>query len=275
MTIRIITAPSIYLIGRQEIDPDELRRFLDDIEAPDWDTDAPSPGEALAEVAGRVCYNSFRNPRPGGNGSYLSHIIESRHGRVTEHAVWTLVITGISRSLSHELYTHTVGISKSMQSQRYVDESECAFVVPPALIEVAQAAWGLYEDRKYPPMLPRKTAVGLRWLNAIHEAHQSYMDLAEYLEETSTSESKTDRRKAAREAARSILPNCVETRVCLTGNCRAFRNLIEQRSAPGADAEFRRLSIALLDVLRTEAPHLFGDYSVSPSSGAATASPKV
>ena len=41
--------------------------------------------------------------------TYLGHIKESGHGSVLEHAVWNLLITGVSRTLTHELIRHRAG----------------------------------------------------------------------------------------------------------------------------------------------------------------------
>ena len=45
-------------------------------------------------------------PAPGGNHSYISHVLEVGHGSVLEHAVFNLLFTGVSRSLTHELVRH-------------------------------------------------------------------------------------------------------------------------------------------------------------------------
>src|SRR4029077_16419028 len=61
--------------------------------------------------------------------AYLQHIIDVGHGSVLEHAVWSFVITGVSRSFTHELIRHR-HFSYSQLSQRYVDESESDFIEP-------------------------------------------------------------------------------------------------------------------------------------------------
>ena len=50
-----------------------------------------------------------------------------------EHVNYGFVFTGVSRSLTHELVRHRAGFAYSQRSQRYVDETEGAFVLPPAL----------------------------------------------------------------------------------------------------------------------------------------------
>src|SRR5690606_6865681 len=74
--------------------------------------------------------------------------------------------------------------------------------------------------------------------------------------------SATSRKKRARQAARSVLPNSAETKIVVTGNARAWRHFIEMRGSAGADAEIRRLAVAVLGLLREEAPHIFGDLNV-------------
>ena len=74
--------------------------------------------------------------------------------------------------------------------------------------------------------------------------------------------SATLRRKRARQTARSLLPNCAETKIVVTGNARAWRHFLELRGSPSAETEIRILALKLLDVLRQEAPHLFADYRV-------------
>ena len=93
-----------------------------------------SDGERLAEFAGRLCYMSQRNPAKRTTPEYLLNILKQGHGSVLEHANYSLLLEGVSRSLTHELVRHRAGFAYSQLSQRYVDESEAAFVVPPAII---------------------------------------------------------------------------------------------------------------------------------------------
>src|SRR5215472_10796432 len=192
-TIRVIREPTVYLLGRQQTDAAEVDRFLAD-HGVSWQTDTEVAGEHLVEVAGRLCYMSFARPRPGGNKTYLGHILEVGHGSVLEHAVWNFIFAGISRSCTHELVRHRAGWAYSMLSQRYVDESVAEYVVP----DVIAADPELYRI----------------WLDAVAHSHQAYLTLSEKLQETFKDEpDKTQRRKLARQAARSVLPNATETKI--------------------------------------------------------------
>jgi len=78
-SIKLITEPSVYLVGRQTVSDGELDRFLGD-HGVRWESDSDVAGEVLAETSGRLCYLSFSRPRPGGNAAYLQHIKEAGHG---------------------------------------------------------------------------------------------------------------------------------------------------------------------------------------------------
>jgi len=241
--LRIIREPKVYLIGRQVVDEEALAAFLSDHDVSHWTTDTEVAGEKLIETAGRVCYMSFQRPRPGGNRAYIGHLLEVGHGSVLEHAVFNLLITGVSRSLTHELVRHRAGFGFSQLSQRFVDESKCSFVEP----EVIAAN----------PELHRI------WLDTMRASQVAYRELADLLMETFKDiPDRTSRRKKAREAARSVLPNATETEIFVTANARALRHFIEMRGDAAADVEIRRLAIAVFKLLQAEAPNLFGDYTL-------------
>src|SRR5687767_15694217 len=75
---------------------------------------------------------SQKNPAKRATRDYLENIKKQGHGSVLEHANYSLLLEGISRSLTHELVRHRAGFAYSQLSQRYVDESEANFVMPPA-----------------------------------------------------------------------------------------------------------------------------------------------
>lgn len=240
--MRIIRRPSVYVIGRQVVDDAAVDRFLSDHDVATWSTDTEVAGEKLAEIAGRVCYMSFAKPRPGGNSKYLSHIKEVGHGSVLEHAVWNLLITGVSRSFTHELVRHRAGFGFSQLSQRYVDESVAEFVEPDCIADDGE----LHEI----------------FLDAVRQAQQAYVRLTEGLSRKFADEpDATLRRKMARQAARSVLPNATETKIFVTANARALRHFIELRCNEHAETEIRIVAGLVLELLAKESPNLFGDYT--------------
>ena len=159
-------------------------------------------GEQLAEFAGRLCYMSQKNPAGRTTRAYLENIKKQGHGSVLEHASYSLLFEGVSRSLTHELVRHRAGFAYSQLSQRYVDEKDASFVVPPAVAgdEALEGAWRSQVDG----------------------ALASYIGLVEQLmERYSWVADKVHRRKMAREAARGVLPNSTETKIVVTANARA------------------------------------------------------
>ncbi len=242
-TIHIVREPRVYLVGRQVVDSVTVDQFLAD-QGVAWQSDTEVGGELLAEIAGRLCYLSYARPRPGGNKAYLDHILEVGHGSVLEHAAWNLIFTGISRSCTHELVRHRAGWGFSQLSQRYVDESVAEYVEPDVIAED-----------------PEAHAI---WVEAIGQVHTAYVRLVERLNARFASEpDKTLRRKMARQAARSVLPNATETKIFVTANARALRHFIELRASRHAETEIRKLAVAVLRVLQKEAPNLFGDYQLT------------
>ena len=199
--------------------------------------------ERLAEFAGRLCYMNQGNPLNRDTREYIENIKKQRHGNVLEHANYSLLLEGVSRSLTHELVRHRVGFAYSQVSQRYVDETAACFVMPPAVIG--------------DPALERA------WTAQTETARDVYVLLVEQLmSRFSWVDDKLRRRKMAREAARSVLPNCTETKILVTGNARAWRTMLELRSSESAEFEMRRLAVLLIRMMQQEAPSFFSDFEI-------------
>ena len=198
-------------------------------------------GERLAEFAGRLCYMSQKNPANRSTREYLENIKKQGHGSVLEHANYSLLLEGVSRSLTHELVRHRAGFAYSQLSQRYVDERDAAFVIPPAIIG---------DD-----------ALVATWKAQIESAQATYVELVEKLiDRYRWVDDKVHRRKMAREAARGVLPNSTETKIVVTGNARAWRTMLELRSSEGAEFEIRRMAVTVLRTMQVEAPAFFSDF---------------
>lgn len=243
-TSKILTKPKVFLIGRQVVNKEGLDEFISD-EGLQFATDTNVPAEVLAETAGRVCYMSFGKGRKT-NKEYLENILSSHHGSVLEHTVWSFLITGVSRSLTHELVRHRAGFGFSQLSQRYVDESDARYVIPE-----------IYQGNE---------ALRQKWLKSIEAAHKAYCELAEdtlkYVSERYKNLEPTDRRKLARQSARSVLPNATETKIFVTANARAWRHFVEMRGSSHADVEIRQLAIEIAKILKRESPNIFQDVEI-------------
>lgn len=240
--LKIVREPKVYVVGRQVVSDEAIAHFLEDEERT-WQTDTEVGAEKLAEIAGRVCYMSYGRGRKT-NADFLSHLIDVGHGSVLEHGVWSFVITGVSRSFTHELIRHR-HFSYSQLSQRYVDESNSDFVEP----DVIASDPGLHAA----------------WSEAVNAARVGYDRLVSGLEaKFADVEDKTLRRKLARQAARSVLPNATETKIFFTGNARALRHFIELRGSEHAEVEIRKVAVAILRLMQREAPNMFSDYTLVP-----------
>ncbi|HSQ29547.1 MAG TPA: FAD-dependent thymidylate synthase [Gemmatimonadaceae bacterium] len=234
-TSRYYTEPVLSLVSRPSFsNPDHL--------PVNWIGDS-TDGERLAEFAGRLCYMSQGNPAKRETREYIENIKKQGHGSVLEHANYSLLLEGVSRSLTHELVRHRAGFAYSQLSQRYVDESQASFVVPPAILgdESLEQAWKAQ----------------------VESAQALYVDLVgKLMERYGWVPDKVHRRKMAREAARAVLPNATETKIVVTGNARAWRTMLELRSSEGAELEIRRLAVALLRLFQREAPGFFSDFEI-------------
>src|SRR4029434_5814603 len=65
----------------------------------------------------------------------ISSVIESGHGSTIEHVVFTFGISGVSRTLSHQLVRHRAGVAFDQQSQRYVKFKGAATMLPATIAE--------------------------------------------------------------------------------------------------------------------------------------------
>lgn len=200
-----------------------------DQEAADADT--------LAEFAGRACYQSFHKPNPktADNAAYLANILAQQHESVLEHASATFYVTGVSRALTHELIRHR-HLSYSELSQRFVNVEDADMVYPPA-VEFAEA----------------DAIADVRDLS-----RQAYSVIVKNLTERGLT------RKQAREAARAVMPNATETRIVVTGNMRAWRDVLRKRYSVHADAEIREFATEVLRQLKQLAPGTFQDFPAHP-----------
>lgn len=246
--------PSVTLLSRPVFDPLAIETWLAGLGLEWRRTPGATPAEELVEVAGRVCYMSFgpHNQSPRTNPEYILNLISQGHESVLEHASWTLLFSGVSRSFSHQLVRHRVGFSFSQLSQQYADQSEI-----PARI---------------PGMLRDSQNLRALWESAVESAHSAYRAI---LAELETHEdvvgvqhgNARERRRAIRTAARSVLPEATETRVVVTANARSLRAFLEERGGITGDEEMRLASAAVLRALEPEAPGLFSDFSISEVDG--------
>lgn len=236
-----VDAPRIFVLARSE-----LSNSVEDLYAyfgtPEPETSSPSfSTERIVEIAGRTCYLSFANPSGKSTTDYIENLVRQGHESVLEHVAWTFVLVGVSRAFTHQMVRHRVGFAYSQLSQQYVDHRSIRFVVPSELLA-------------NPELLPP-------WKKAVMAQREAYIDLMEALHSTPTHLNSRERVRSMRSAARSVLPNCVEAVIAITGNARAWRHFLEVRGSTEGDIEMRRVCGALLSTLKAEAPSIFFDFT--------------
>ena len=224
----MIVEPQVKLLAHTVIDADVIAELMD---IQPQSTDA----ETLVTFAGRSCYESWHRPRPETyhDKDYIDRtIFVQNHGSILEHVTATLHFTGVSRAFLTELTRHR-HLSFSVRSQRFVDEGQANIVIPPAMKDLRHTKNTLLE--KFEDQLHT-----YRWL-VQQNLDNGYA------------------RKESREAARAVLPSMVETKMVVTGNLRAWLQVIDRRTAPDADAELQQVMGMARDVLKPLAPSIFKD----------------
>lgn len=250
-----LVEPKVYLIGESRVIEEDLRLYLEEIGAPEWRTDAPSDAEKIVEVMGRLCYRSFKpgmNPNitkvREGNDVYINHIKEVGHGSVVEHPVFNLIFKDVSRVFTHELVRHRVGVAISQESLRYVRLDKLRFWMP-----------HVFENHPKADLL-KEWAV-----EKITELEKWQLELAEMLD--IDREKKFDVKKKLTSAMRRFAPIGLLTSIGWSANARALRHVIEMRTEPVAEEEFRFVMSKMIVKVITRYPNLFGDYEVEFTDG--------
>lgn len=244
-----MTDPRIRLIARTEFLPPEGVDFVSDAEG----------GQALAEFAGRACYQSWdrSNPATATNDGYLRHILQVGHLSVLEHSTATFYLTGISRAVTHEIIRHR-HFSFSELSARFVPPGG------PVVVE--------------PDAVARDPALHRRFAAAAEAAATAHGDMLAALEAAAEhSPDGTLARKQARQWAVGLLPAATRTALVVSGNYRAWRHFVGMRATEAADVEIRTLAVGILRLLQDLAPSVFADFRISllPDGTELAASPLV
>jgi thymidylate synthase (FAD) len=254
--------PEVFLVARPEVDYDAVAAYLREVGGERWlerlDRDqlgdeASEPrhdGENLIEFAGKMCYRSWEpglNPNVrkvrDDHAQYLQNILRSGHGSVLEHVSFTFVLHNVSRVFTHEVVRHRPGTAISQESLRFVRLDEIPFWFPD---------WA-HDD---PELMKRATAM-LEQMESFQGWLAGHFGLDDEGVPFHEKKHKTS-------FMRRFAPDGVATGIVWTANIRALRHTIEMRTDPGAEEEIRLVFGQIGEIMRQEAPALFGDYQVSP-----------
>ena len=244
--------PEVFLVARPEIDYSALAAYLHEVGGGSWleklDRGDLDDAENLAEFAGKICYRAWE---PGLNPNvrrvrtdhrkYLENILSSAHGSVLEHASFSFVLHNVSRVATHELVRHRPGVAVSQESLRFVRLADIPFWFPDwahgdeELIRRATALLGQMEEFQ-------------RWMAGHFRLDEDGVPFHEKKHKTSF--------------MRRFAPDGVATGMLWTANIRTLRHTIEARTDAGAEEEIRLIFGKIAELMRVEAPALFGDYAV-------------
>jgi thymidylate synthase (FAD) len=153
----------------------------------------------------------------------VRRVIESGHGSTIEHIVFTFAISGVTRTLSHQLVRHRAGLAFDQQSQRYLKYKEPSYMVPGS---VADAPTELRD----------------RFLGEMDGALSFYEELLEA--------------GIPGEDARFVMPNATRTNLVMTANLRALIHMSGLRLCTMAQWEIRRLFQLIRHEVFTVSPFL-------------------
>lgn len=220
-----IVTPEVRLLAHTKIDEKAISEWMSI-------QDASTDAETLLTMAGRNCYRSFHRPNEAtyNDADYLRRTLgDQGHWSIAEHATATLYFTGVSRAFLAELTRHR-HLSFSVESQRFINANNANIVMPPAVRDAGERA-----------------QVELRW--GAGQRILGYELLQDALNHLP--------KKQRNEAARALLPNAVETRMVVTGNLRAWHEVIQRRTQPDADAEMQEVMRLAKDQLHTVSPVIF------------------
>lgn len=184
------------------------------------------------ETAARNCYQSFDKMKDGSAEGIIRALIKSGHEAMIEFADITVMLT-TDRAVLAQLTRHRIGTSFAVQSQRYVNYSKEKFgenikvIVPEGLSDEA------YEI----------------WRASVLASEAAYMVM-------------TKDHNIKAEVARSVLPNCTATTICMKANIREWRKIFSLRCDSHAQSDIRKLMTELLDMLYKRYPVFFEDLHV-------------
>lgn len=202
--------------------------------------------DTLAEIAGRSCYKSWNlpNPETATNEGYTANVLDHNHFSVFEHGHVTFWVEGVSRALLLELERHR-HISFSVESQRFVNTRKA------------------HSEPVYPPLWDELGDAGVVLKERLRKHYEGSLD--EYDNAYNAARDAGKPIKVAREAARSFLPESTPVDFVVTGNLRAWSDVLGKRHSTHADAEIQLFSSKVLGHLKVLAPNSFQNISDTPT----------
>lgn len=279
----------IFMIGKTQVDRDEVKRWLDFLGATEFEIPAEenvSNPALLIALAGKRCYKSFEvglNPNISrirkDYDEYFENILASGHGSVLEHSVYNLAIENVSRVFTGEMNRHRAGWAISEGSMRFIRYSECIpYWVPDSIkgpdVLDGQTCTVLTNEAAIPNL--REGNIVLDTLEKKQHAtraifHSAFLDVEKYYrtmefiwKDELAPTSKFKGKKEITSMMRRIVGMGVATGGVWSGNIRGLRHVITMRASAAAEEEMLHVFSRVAKMIRDTEPHLFGDFVQTP-----------
>ena len=187
-------------------------------------------------VAARTCYSADspieliqENKSEEEMIRLLDRILKSKHLSVVEHCSMTFAVKNVSRTLLAQYSRHRIGVSLSVQSQRYVNES-------------SEKNGGIFD------VVTPET---------IESNKEALIEFNAFLKNTQDTYDKLLAYGIAKQDARFVLPGGACTNFVTTLNLRSFMDVYQKRVVtPGAQWEIKEMLLKMRDLIVTEEPWL-------------------
>ncbi|MCP4402477.1 MAG: FAD-dependent thymidylate synthase [bacterium] len=249
--------PAVYLLANSQLDRDEVRRWLDNLGATDFEPpEQATEAEKLTLLAGKRCYMSFE---PGLNPNvtrvrqdivaFIDNILKSRHGSVLEHSSYSFAFENVSRVFTGEMNRHRAGWAVSEGSMRYIRFSDIPFWMPHSIREDAEDSLEIVEA---------KTRTREVFERAFRQMEENYRELEEIWRFDSLKAFK--KKKKITSMMRRIIGMGVSTGGIWTGNLRAIRHVLAVRVDEAAEEEIAYVFSLVLKRLIEVEPTIFADF---------------
>ncbi len=191
--------------------------------------------DAVTALAARLCYSGMdmeallESIESRDQSDFVRGVMKMGHLSVAEHASFTFLVEGVSRSLLAQLTRHRIA-SFSVQSQRYVSMAEAFdYILPPSIEALGEEAVAEYSRQ-------------------MEEMHRWYCMWQEKL---------GGKGETANQDARFVLPNAAATRLVMTMNARELSHFFTLRCCSRAQWEIREMAWKMLAACKQKAPLLF------------------
>lgn len=247
-----VVEPKVFVFADMHMN-DKTREYLDALGAIEWSHGhlVQSDNEYLVEIAGRTCYKSFGTELNKNltkvrddHANYIRNILDTHHGSVLEHATTTVGFVDVSRVLTHELVRHRAGCAYSQESGRFVRLDDIGMYIPEC-IKADPVALDLFKS-------------------AVSSAEDYYNKLVQHMIVNQDQNMPFSKKKEITSALRRIAPEGRCNNIVCTANHRAWRNMITQRTAEGAEEEIRKTFHLLAIEFYQAYPAIYQDMFFDP-----------